>query len=80
VFDNNDRAAYCIPSKPRFVESGAVRQSIHEREDAYLDAHDYADLLGRGVLLFSTWLVDACKNKRYMMEFLDESSSGQDRT
>jgi predicted dehydrogenase len=25
-------------------------------------------------------LVDACKNKRYMMEFLDESSSGQDRT
>jgi hypothetical protein len=26
----------------------------------------------------SSDLVDACKNRRYMLKFLDESSSGQD--
>jgi hypothetical protein len=25
-------------------------------------------------------LVDDCKNKRYMIKFLDESNGGQDRT
>jgi len=40
--------------KPRFVDSEAVRQSIHEREDAYRDAQDYADLPQRGVLPFLT--------------------------
>ena len=34
--------------------SGAARQSIHEREDAYPVVQDYADLLRRGVLLFLT--------------------------
>jgi len=40
VFDSSDRAAYYIPSRPPFVESGAVRQSIHELEDAYPVAQD----------------------------------------
>jgi hypothetical protein len=48
-------ACYCIPSTPRFVEAGAVRQSIREREDAYPVAQDYADLLLQGVLPFLTW-------------------------
>jgi hypothetical protein len=37
VFDNSKRAAYYIPSTHPFVDSGAVRQSIHEREDGYRD-------------------------------------------
>jgi|SRR6516162_9155767 len=36
MFDNDERAAYCIPSTPRFADSGAVRQSIHEPEDGQL--------------------------------------------
>ncbi len=39
----------------RSVDSEAVRQSIHEREDAYPDAQDYADLRQRAVLLFLIW-------------------------
>ena len=39
AFGNNHIAAYYIPSKPRFVDSGAVRQNIHEREDGYPDSH-----------------------------------------
>src|SRR5271165_4862884 len=55
AFDNNHRAAYCIPSKRPLVGSEAVRQSVHEREDAYPDAQDYADLPQRGVSLFLIW-------------------------
>src|SRR6516162_3812018 len=52
--DSSDRAAYYIPSKPPFVDSGAVRQNTHEPEDAYPIVQDYADLLGQGVLPFVT--------------------------
>src|SRR5580704_11032428 len=55
ALDNNYRADYCIPSMPRLVHSEAVRQSIHEREDAHPDAQDRVDLPRRGVLLFLTW-------------------------
>jgi hypothetical protein len=55
AFDSNERVGYYILSKRPFVDSEAVRQSIHEREGAYPVAQDYADLLGRGVLLFLTW-------------------------
>ena len=55
MFDNDDRVVYCIPSKPQFVESEAVRQNIHEREDAYPNVQDYADLRGPGALLFLAW-------------------------
>ena len=55
AFDNNGRVAYCILSTHPFVDSGAVRQSIHELEDAYRDAQDRADLPRRGVLLFLIW-------------------------
>ena len=44
AFDSDERAAYYIPSKRPIVGSGAVRQSILEREDAYRVAQDYADL------------------------------------
>jgi len=56
AFDSNERAAYYIPSRHPFVDSGAVRQSIHEREDVYPVARDYADLLLRAALPFLTWL------------------------
>jgi hypothetical protein len=55
ALDNGYSAAYCIPSKHRFVDFEAVRQSIREREDAYLGTQDYADLRERGVSLFLTW-------------------------
>src|ERR1700760_4322510 len=51
-FDNNGRAAYYIPSKPQFVDSVAVHRSIHEREDAYPVAQDYAHLRQTRVSLF----------------------------
>jgi hypothetical protein len=35
AFDNNGKAAYYIPSMHLFVESEAVRQNTHEREDVY---------------------------------------------
>ena len=54
-FDNNCRADCYIPSKRLFVESAAVRQGIHELEDAHRDAQDCWDLLQRGVLPFLTW-------------------------
>ena len=54
AFDNNDKAFYCIPAKPRFVDFGAVRQRIHEPGDAYPDARDYVDLLQQAALLFLT--------------------------
>jgi len=50
AFDNNHIAAYYIPSKPRFVDSGAVRQSIHEREDGHPDSQDGPDLRRRASL------------------------------
>jgi hypothetical protein len=53
--DSSERAVCYILSRPRFVDSGAVRQSIHEREGAYPVAQDYAELLEQGVLLFLTW-------------------------
>ena len=55
ALDHSERAAYYIPSMHPFVDSEAVRQSIHEREDVYPVAQDYADLLPRGVLLFVIW-------------------------
>src|ERR1700719_1075795 len=53
--DNDCRAACCILSKHPFVDFEAVRQSIHEPEDAYPDFQDCADLPQRVILLFSTW-------------------------
>jgi hypothetical protein len=44
----------CGTSAP--VDSEAVRQSIREPEDVYPEAAAFADLLGRGVLLFLIWL------------------------
>jgi hypothetical protein len=55
AFDSNEIAAYYIPSKHPFVESGAVRQSIREREGAYRFVQKYANLRERGVLLALTW-------------------------
>src|SRR6516162_2677297 len=54
AFDNNSKAFYCIPAKPRSVDSGAVRQRIHERGDAYPGARDYVDLPQQAALLFLT--------------------------
>ena len=51
AFDNDDRAAYYIPSTHPFVDSEAVRQRIHEREDEYRDTQDYEDPLPQEVLL-----------------------------
>src|SRR6266436_5945235 len=55
AFDNIHRAAYCIPSMHSSVDSEAVRQSIHEREDEHRDTQDYADLHQREVALFLVW-------------------------
>ena len=55
AFDSNERAAYYIPSTRPFVDSGAARQSIHEREGAYRDVADYVGRPGLEVLLFLTW-------------------------
>jgi hypothetical protein len=52
LFDNIHRAACCLPSKPRFADSAAVPQSIHEPEDGYPDPQDDADLPQQGALLF----------------------------
>jgi hypothetical protein len=40
AFDNDYRVDDGIPSKHPFVDSAAVRQNIHEREDAYRDVED----------------------------------------
>ena len=53
--NTKNRPAYYIPSRPPFVDSAAVHQSIRESGDAYQAAQDYAYLLGRGVLPFLTW-------------------------
>src|SRR5260370_28078723 len=55
AFDNIHRAAYCIPSMHSSVDSEAVRQSIHEREDGYPDPQDFADLRQRVVSLSLIW-------------------------
>src|SRR6478736_184346 len=55
TFDNDHRDACGIPSKPRFVDSEAVRQSIHALADVYPDTQYYADLPRPGVLLFLIW-------------------------
>ena len=55
AFDSDERAAYYIPSKRPIVDSGAVRQSVHEREDGYLIVQGRTDLLGREDLPFLTW-------------------------
>src|SRR5215469_10196545 len=55
AFDNIHRAAYCIPSMHSFVDSEAVRRSIHEPEDEHRDTQDFADLLPRGASLFVAW-------------------------
>ena len=52
--DNDQRAVYCIPPRPRFVDSEAVRQSIHERGDVCPSARDYADLPQRNEFTVST--------------------------
>src|SRR5262249_13671773 len=51
----SDRAAYYILSTHSFLDSGAVRQSIHEPEDAYRVVQGFVDLPQRAVLLFLIW-------------------------
>src|SRR6516225_2294295 len=53
AFDNNCKAVYCMPSKPRSAQSEAVRQSIHEREGGYPDSRGCADLPRLRALLSS---------------------------
>src|SRR5215468_7519291 len=55
AFDNIHIAAYCIPSMHSFVDSEAVRQSIHEPEDEHRDTQDFADLRQPGASLFVAW-------------------------
>jgi hypothetical protein len=64
AFGNSYTAAYYIPSTLSIVDSGAVRQSFPEPEDAYPDAQDYADLLPRGVFLFLTLLAGLDSRRR----------------
>lgn len=48
-------AVYWTLAAHRLDHYGAACQSIREREDAYLDAQGFGDLLQEGVLRLSIW-------------------------
>jgi hypothetical protein len=61
------------PARDRLEAYPTLRRGLVVRLIAPIHARSLCDFALRRLEL-----VDACKNKRYMIKFLDESSGGQD--